>query len=1200
VSVENGRRLSATAQAAADFAAAGFSIFPLLPGEKRPHKLAPNGFKDASADPEQIAAWWREAPKANVGLWPGGSGLLVLDVDVKKGAGGLESLASLEAQHGPLPACPVVETPSGGLHYYFRVPAGRTFDNKTGSLPKGIDVRSASGYVVAPPSWSVAEKKAYRWREGAGLDLGFPEMPAWLVDALTPKPRAVQRPAAPVHFAPRGDEFERLAELLPHLGAHRVEVRNEWLHVGMALHSADGGGQRGLAAWDAWSRQCVAKYSPDACAKEWNSFKAGEGIGAGSIVFWAREDSGNPNLGKLPEAEKRLPPRPAAKLSTDERRHRLEEIAKRAPAEWSRALWSLFEGEAGEDRLAADALCAEVVAALPAVGKAAVKDIAKQVREALAAKREKEKKAREQSAQRLAAERAQARDAKTWHLARSQKRPEFEAREAHNGDGLEVVRWSRSRATGEDFAEVLATGVFRVAEIRRAANKESAPVAVFEVRCGENVSRFEADPGAPMTRDWLATLRREVPGLVLASCGATVDALNFLADEIAQTAPPIDTTTHAPGFAADLLSYRVPGWVVTAGGFMREGGSDVCPRGFGEDEQGGGFTPDAIAAADAAQTFAEAWPVLYPSPIDATIALAGGLCGPFAAPLSGSPCNLLMAFTGGTGSGKTTNARLLRLLHGLSGDPNSRNTLKGALLAGQVCRDSLAFVDDLREGKSMEDFIGSAFDGSRRLSSTRDQKLARSPSLRCATILTAETLCGGAQSTENRLVAIRFAPAKPEAIPAINAAKPRLFGLKNPSALAAETVRLALALGKDRLRAQLRHLKQAAETHPSKTSPRGRDLAALVGLCVQMLEAVFVEMLGEAPAWLASPAACMDRAMDAHEAAEEQAKPHVRFLEALREAMGARADFHVVPCRWAGPEEKAVQPLGDANRPADRGQTLLLRIADDGAPGGWLLVPPRSTLQALRIEDLTEGQIKESLVNAGMMRASKDPRHPRHKVWVKDFGLEVTGWLIRDAAPATATEAPGTGGNAPRKAWLQTTRNLVGKLSGGLSVEQTQFPPRADTVLPTTDNLLSRREPSTREAKISYSGSGRDGTAQKKNSPAPCDSSKNLVGAVGCREIGASPIANSVSPTDNPPDNFPTTPDNPAPATIDLEQLTQADDAPDPISPEGIEARLSLSPRGSDILAAARCAGHTPREALAFALAFEREEREKEASHDRG
>ncbi len=48
--------------------------------------------------------------------------------------------------------CPITQTPGGGLHLIFRQRDGEALGNTCGALPKGIDVRGAGGYIIAPGS----------------------------------------------------------------------------------------------------------------------------------------------------------------------------------------------------------------------------------------------------------------------------------------------------------------------------------------------------------------------------------------------------------------------------------------------------------------------------------------------------------------------------------------------------------------------------------------------------------------------------------------------------------------------------------------------------------------------------------------------------------------------------------------------------------------------------------------------------------------------------------------------------------------------------------------------------------------------------------------------------------------------------------------------------------------------------------------
>jgi putative DNA primase/helicase len=79
------------------------------------------------------------------------SGVLVLDVDVKNGQPGAESLKRLEAEYGRFETMRV-RTPSGGLHLYFKYPDGVQIRNCQLKGYPGIEVKGDGGAVTLPGS----------------------------------------------------------------------------------------------------------------------------------------------------------------------------------------------------------------------------------------------------------------------------------------------------------------------------------------------------------------------------------------------------------------------------------------------------------------------------------------------------------------------------------------------------------------------------------------------------------------------------------------------------------------------------------------------------------------------------------------------------------------------------------------------------------------------------------------------------------------------------------------------------------------------------------------------------------------------------------------------------------------------------------------------------------------------------------------
>ena len=177
------------------YARKGFFVFPLHTptdggcscnnpdcGNVGKHPRTRHGFKDASNDPERVAAWWDRWPDANIGVATGaGSGLVVLDIDPRNDGG--DSLAELERLNGALRETPMVLTGGGGQHYYFRRPDGDTRKGRSG-YRHGVDVKADGGYVVAPPSLH-ASGGTYEWDAGAHLlDVELAGCPEWLEKSL--------------------------------------------------------------------------------------------------------------------------------------------------------------------------------------------------------------------------------------------------------------------------------------------------------------------------------------------------------------------------------------------------------------------------------------------------------------------------------------------------------------------------------------------------------------------------------------------------------------------------------------------------------------------------------------------------------------------------------------------------------------------------------------------------------------------------------------------------------------------------------------------------------------------------------------------------------------------------------------------------------------------------------------------------------
>jgi hypothetical protein len=155
------------AERAIDLAATFYPVFP-CGANKRP--ACPNGFKDATRDPDGIEALWRQYPAPLIGVPTGQiSGFDVLDLDLHKGA------ATWHAENeARIPFTRTHRTRSGGLHVCFKHRDG--IRNSAGKIATGVDVRGDGGYIVWWPATGIREAISYICEP----------WPAWLVDLAAP------------------------------------------------------------------------------------------------------------------------------------------------------------------------------------------------------------------------------------------------------------------------------------------------------------------------------------------------------------------------------------------------------------------------------------------------------------------------------------------------------------------------------------------------------------------------------------------------------------------------------------------------------------------------------------------------------------------------------------------------------------------------------------------------------------------------------------------------------------------------------------------------------------------------------------------------------------------------------------------------------------------------------------------------------
>jgi len=120
---------------------------------KGKHPLYTGWYKNSTADMEQIRKWWTKNTQCQYRHSlqvrnPTGWYLMWMMAVMKP-------YLHLKQTYGKLPDTVTAVTGSGGWHYVFKYPKGRSIPNKT-KFASGLDTRSTGGLIVVAPSIHVS------------------------------------------------------------------------------------------------------------------------------------------------------------------------------------------------------------------------------------------------------------------------------------------------------------------------------------------------------------------------------------------------------------------------------------------------------------------------------------------------------------------------------------------------------------------------------------------------------------------------------------------------------------------------------------------------------------------------------------------------------------------------------------------------------------------------------------------------------------------------------------------------------------------------------------------------------------------------------------------------------------------------------------------------------------------------------------
>lgn len=301
----------------------GIRVFPCVPQTKRP--LIKDNLKRATTSEAIIRAWWSEWPGAN----PAGVFDLVIDVDVKDGKRGADSMAGLEALD-LLPATYTQRSPTGGFHLFYTAP-GADVPNSVSKIAPGIDVRGHHGFVLL--AGAQRPDGAYE----IATDAPFVEAPGELVRLCGE--RRKRDPAA--------------TDLDPALADHPADIARavELLQSAPPAVEGQGGDQatydlacevRDLGLTEATTLQLMLEHWNDQCSPPWGADDLAQKVC--SAYAHAKDYAGNKSVAADfgapdPEAQGRVEASGGAEAQTRICFERIKDLRTLPPTRWLIHRW---------------------------------------------------------------------------------------------------------------------------------------------------------------------------------------------------------------------------------------------------------------------------------------------------------------------------------------------------------------------------------------------------------------------------------------------------------------------------------------------------------------------------------------------------------------------------------------------------------------------------------------------------------------------------------------------------------------------------------------------------------------------------------------------------------------------------------------------------------------------------------------------
>jgi hypothetical protein len=213
------------------------------------------GHYKATCDPIIIRKWWKQTPRALIGLPMGAaSGVWALDIDTAEDhIEGVTGWNELTAQHEAI-ITREHRSATDGPHLIFSWRPEHAIACSKGELPGGIQVKGKGGYIVVPPS----QRKGRSYTVHRDIDpIGAPP---WLIDLI--KPKRIEQWVGPQQVTADYAEIAEAMRFIPNL---RCDW-DYWTEWALAIYRSTAG--QGFAIFDEWSAKSEW-YDPDATRERW-------------------------------------------------------------------------------------------------------------------------------------------------------------------------------------------------------------------------------------------------------------------------------------------------------------------------------------------------------------------------------------------------------------------------------------------------------------------------------------------------------------------------------------------------------------------------------------------------------------------------------------------------------------------------------------------------------------------------------------------------------------------------------------------------------------------------------------------------------------------------------------------------------------------------------------------------------------------